>query len=46
MQLLDAFRAFDYNRDGMLSCSEFYGGLEFLGLKVTSSSTCILKFST
>jgi hypothetical protein len=32
MRLLDAFRAFDYNRDGMLSCSELYGGLEWLGL--------------
>ena len=28
MRLLDAFRAWDYNRDGRLSCSEFYGGLE------------------
>jgi Ca2+-binding EF-hand superfamily protein len=32
MRLLDAFRAFDYNRDGMLSCSELYGGLDWLGL--------------
>jgi Ca2+-binding EF-hand superfamily protein len=35
MRYLDAFRAFDYGRDGLLSCSEFYGGLEWLGLKVT-----------
>ena len=32
LQLLDAFRAFDYNRDGSLSCSELYGGLDWLGL--------------
>ena len=32
MRLLDAFRAFDYNRDGRLSCSEFAGGLEWLGM--------------
>ena len=34
MRLLDAFRAFDYNRDGRLSCSELYGGLEWLGMTV------------
>lgn len=33
MRLLDAFRAFDSNRDGKLSSSELYGGLEWLGLK-------------
>jgi hypothetical protein len=31
---LDVFRAFDHNRDGLLSCSELYGGLEWLGLRV------------
>ena len=35
MKLLDAFRAFDYNRDGRLSCSELYGGLEWLGMSLT-----------
>jgi len=34
MRLLDAFRAFDYNRDGSLSCSEMWGGLEWLGMKL------------
>lgn len=34
MKLLDAFRAFDYNRDGLLSCSEFYGGLTWLGIEM------------
>ena len=34
MKLLDAFRAFDYNRDGRLSCSELYGGLEWLGMSL------------
>lgn len=33
MRLLDAFRAFDSNRDGRLSSSELYGGLEWLGMK-------------
>lgn len=28
LRLLDAFRAFDVNRDGWLSCSEFYGGMD------------------
>jgi hypothetical protein len=31
---LDVFRAFDSNRDGLLSCSELYGGLVWLGLRV------------
>ena len=38
MKLLDAFRIFDYNHDGMLSCSELYGGLEWLGMKLTPES--------
>ncbi len=37
MRFLDAFRAFDFNRDGLLSCSEFYGGLEWLGLTVSAN---------
>ena len=32
MFVLDAFRAFDSDRDGLLSCSELYGGLDWLGL--------------
>jgi Ca2+-binding EF-hand superfamily protein len=32
MDVLDAFRAFDWDRDGNLSCSELYGGLQWLGL--------------
>ena len=38
MKLLDAFRLFDYNHDGMLSCGELYGGLEWLGMKLTPDS--------
>lgn len=34
MLLLDAFRAFDYDRDGMLSCAELYGGLTWLGMEL------------
>jgi hypothetical protein len=32
MFVLDAFRAFDGDRDGQLCCSELYGGLDWLGL--------------
>lgn len=38
MKLLDAFRLFDFNHDGMLSCGELYGGLEWLGMKLTTES--------
>lgn len=31
----DAFIAFDYNNDAILTCSELYGGLDWLGLKLT-----------
>jgi len=31
----DAFIAFDYNNDAILTCSELYGGLEWLGLRLT-----------
>jgi Ca2+-binding EF-hand superfamily protein len=30
--LLDAFRGFDVDNDGILNCSELYSGLRFLGL--------------
>lgn len=36
MMLLDAFRAFDHDRNGLLDCSELYGALEWLGLSVTA----------
>jgi len=36
MLALDAFRAFDYDRNGQLSCSELYGGLTWLGMELTS----------
>lgn len=32
LYLLDAFRGFDVDNDGMLNCSELYSGLRFLGL--------------
>ena len=32
MFVLDAFRAFDSDRDGWLTCSELYGGLDWLGI--------------
>jgi hypothetical protein len=35
LRVFDAFRAFDFDRDGQLSCSELWGGLEFLGIKVS-----------
>ena len=35
MFALDAFRAFDSGRKGVLGCSELYGGLEWLGLTIT-----------
>jgi hypothetical protein len=35
LYVLDAFRAFDSDFDGQLSCSELYGGLEWLGLELT-----------
>jgi hypothetical protein len=31
--LLDAFRGFDVDNDGLLNCSELYSGLRFLGLE-------------
>jgi len=36
MYLLDAFRAFDTDRDGRVGCSELYAGLEWLGMKLTA----------
>ena len=35
MYLLDAFRAFDSDRNGLIGSSELYGGLEWLGLHLT-----------
>ena len=32
--LLDAFRAFNASQNGMMTCSELYGALVWLGLKV------------
>jgi Ca2+-binding EF-hand superfamily protein len=34
MRAFDAFRAFDKNRDGILSCSELYTGLDWLGMRL------------
>ena len=31
----DAFRAFNYSHSGLLTCSELYGGLDWLGLMLT-----------
>ena len=35
LYLLDAFRAFNASQNGMLTCSELYGALVWLGLRVT-----------
>jgi len=35
MYLLDAFRAMDYDRNGLIDCSELWGGLTYLGMDVT-----------
>jgi len=34
MLVYDAFRAFNSSNSGLLTCSELYGALEFLGIKV------------
>ena len=36
MLVFDAFRAFNSSRTGSLTCSELYGGLEWLGLSLTA----------
>jgi Ca2+-binding EF-hand superfamily protein len=33
----DAFRAFNYSHSGFLTCSELYGGLDWLGLQLSPS---------
>ena len=35
VRVVDAFRAMDADRDGRVCCSELYGGLEWLGVKVS-----------
>ena len=35
---LDAFRAFNASQNGLLTCSELYGGLSWLGLQVHQHS--------
>ena len=37
MLLQDAFRAFDYDRNGRLSCAELYGGITWLGLEMQAT---------
>lgn len=37
MLLADAYRAFDCNRDGVLSPEEFYGGITWIGIDLTPS---------
>jgi hypothetical protein len=37
MLLLDAFRAFDYDKDGVLSLEEFYGGMTWLKIDLDPS---------
>ena len=34
---MDAFRAFDTDRNGLIGCTELYSGLEWLGLHLTPS---------
>ena len=34
MLVYDAFQAFNYSKDGTLTCSELYGGLTWLGLEL------------
>ena len=38
MFLLDAFRAFDADRNGVLTADELYGALTWLGLELTSQN--------
>tara|TARA_R110002050_G_scaffold75502_1_gene161788 strand:+ start:13 stop:741 length:729 start_codon:yes stop_codon:yes gene_type:complete len=35
MLIMDAFRAFDYDRNGLLSPEELYGGMTWLGVELT-----------
>merc|ERR1711871_728172 len=35
MLVFDAFRAINSSNSGLISCSELYGGCEFLGISVT-----------
>ena len=35
MLIYDAFRAFNSSNTGLMTCSEFYGGLDFLGIPFT-----------
>ena len=37
MYAMDAFRAFDTDRNGLIGCTELYSGLEWLGLHLTPS---------
>jgi hypothetical protein len=35
MLVFDAFRAFNSSNSGLMTCSELYGGLDFLGIPFT-----------
>jgi len=39
MYLLDAFRAFNASQNGLMTCSELYGALVWLGLQATAADT-------
>jgi hypothetical protein len=36
LKTFDAFKAFDVDKDGLLSCGELWGGLAWLGLTLTA----------
>lgn len=40
LPIRDAFVAFNSSRSGAISCSEMYGALEWLGMRVSPDQVC------